>query len=149
MTKMLVTAEEMQLFATQCAQYVDSRLLVFLKGDLGAGKTTFARGWLQGMGYTGKVKSPTYSLVEPYQINEKKIYHIDLYRLNYVEELAFIGIRDYLTQICLIEWPERAETILPEPDICITISCEGLARQLTWQGVSEDGKQLTKKIRHL
>ncbi len=148
-TKIFATADDMQSFAAKCSQQADKPLLIFLQGDLGAGKTTFARGWLQGLGYKGKVKSPTYSLIEPYQIHGENIYHLDLYRLSHIEELEFIGIRDYLSQTCLIEWPERAQAVLPEPDIYITIAFEKIGRQLIWHGVSKKGKQLMKDIRIL
>lgn len=102
---------------------------VWLSGDLGAGKTTLTRYWLQAMGHTGAVKSPTYTLVEPYQIPTKTgikpVYHADLYRLNDPEELDYIGFFEYFDEhdsLVIIEWASRAESILPKPDYLIELT---------------------------
>lgn len=102
---------------------------VWLSGDLGAGKTTLTRYWLQAMGHTGAVKSPTYTLVEPYQIQTKTgikpVYHADLYRLNDPEELDYIGFFEYFDEhdsLVIIEWASRAESNLPKPDYLIELS---------------------------
>ena len=98
-------------------------MTIFLNGPLGAGKTTLCRGLLQSYGYTGIVKSPTYTLVETYQYLTIPVCHFDFYRLGDGEELEYIGIRDYFSgvNLCLVEWAERAESYLPKPDLTICL----------------------------
>lgn len=105
--------------------------VVFLRGELGAGKTTLSRGFLLGRGHKGSVKSPTYTLVEPYEsMLGGPVFHLDLYRLGNAQELTYLGLDDYLSAqgIVLIEWPERAEEYLPLPTLDITLTPEGSGR---------------------
>ena len=124
--------EAMLALGAQLAHHLAEGGVVFLHGDLGMGKTTLARGLLRGLGHQGAVKSPTFTLVEPYQIGRLNAYHFDLYRLSDPEELEFMGIRDYFeaSSLCLIEWPERGAGLLPKPDLDITIAATEDGRQL-------------------
>ena len=118
--------------------------LIFLNGDLGAGKTTLVRGLLRSLAYQGIVKSPTYTLVEPYEIKGRKIYHFDLYRLADPEELEYMGGRDYWNSdaLCIIEWPEKAQGYLPEADLVVNIEYLDEGRDASFQGQKSKIKKL-------
>ena len=125
-------------------------LTIYLHGDLGAGKTTFVRGLLHYLGYTGKVKSPTYTLVEPYVISGLNLYHFDLYRFIDSEEWEAAGFRDYFNEqsVCLVEWPEQAGDLLPRADIDIHLLLQDQGRQMQVTANSDAGKQCLKSFIH-
>lgn len=131
------------------ARVAERSLVVYLQGGLGMGKTTFSRGFIQELGHCGAVKSPTYTLVEPYELQAYQLYHFDLYRLSDPEELEFIGIRDYFGDfsICLVEWPERGAGALPSADLVITIEQVQPGRCVVYGVRSERGERVMTRLR--
>jgi len=140
--------EDLLSFAGALAKAIDGGAIIFLSGPLGAGKTTFTRGFLRGLGYTKKVKSPTYTLVEPYEIAARPIFHFDLYRLQHANELEHIGIQDYFLEdaICLIEWPEKGSPLLSTPDLDCYIDFAGQGREMRIVACSARGIVILKSI---
>lgn len=135
-------------FAGQVAKCCKPGMVIFLQGDLGTGKTTFVRGFLHALGYSGVVKSPTYTLVEPYLINHQHIYHFDLYRLVDPDELEYAGGRDYFDNdsICLVEWPEKAEGYLPKADLLCKIGYQDRGRILEITAGNSNGEAIIQQI---
>lgn len=123
--------------------------VIWLEGDLGAGKTTLARGFLRGLGHQGAVKSPTYTLVEPYP--EQGCHHFDLYRLADPEELEYIGIRDLLDgdSLLLVEWPERGEGVLPVADLLVRIEYLEQGRRVSLDARTDAFKRVLEQLRGL
>jgi tRNA threonylcarbamoyladenosine biosynthesis protein TsaE len=150
----LALADEQATLAegARLANTLSAGLTIYLHGDLGAGKTTLVRGLLHQLGHTGKVKSPTYTLVEPYdaQINNINIqvYHFDLYRFIDEEEWDAAGFRDYFNPntICLIEWPEKAGTLIPQADIDVFIRIPEQGREITYIANSSLGKKCLERL---
>ncbi|MBL4881112.1 MAG: tRNA (adenosine(37)-N6)-threonylcarbamoyltransferase complex ATPase subunit type 1 TsaE [Oleispira sp.] len=161
----LIGEEKMMAFAGQCAKVFSTAAidggLVFLEGDLGAGKTTFSRGLMRGFGHLGPVKSPTYTLVETYDVfsigetlkedTQKAaltVCHFDLYRVADPEELEFMGIRDYLegAHLCLMEWADKGAGFLPNADLVLSIADIKDGRQLTWQAGTDKGQAWCEQL---
>jgi len=140
----LFAADEDAMLAlgARIGQTTGGRGVIYLHGDLGAGKTTLSRGLIRGLGHAGKVKSPTFTLVEPYETPAARVFHFDLYRLVDPEELEFLGIRDYFEgdALCLVEWPERGAGILPKADLDITIAPREAGRSLRLTPRGERGE---------
>ncbi|MCK5831510.1 MAG: tRNA (adenosine(37)-N6)-threonylcarbamoyltransferase complex ATPase subunit type 1 TsaE [Methylococcales bacterium] len=136
----LENEQETQLLGSELWRILPKKCLVFLNGDLGAGKTTLTRGVLRAAGYKSAVKSPTYTIVEEYHLINSKLYHFDFYRLKDPEELEWIGIRDYLEEqsLCFVEWPELGKGFLPEPDVVLTLKQQGEGRILDIQELSKN-----------
>lgn len=135
--------------AGQLAQGCRNGGVLYLHGDLGAGKTTFSRYLLQSLGHQGNVKSPTYTLVESYELSGLPVFHFDLYRLHDPEELEFMGIRDYFAtqHLCLVEWPERGQPLLPVPDLDLQLKITSAeARQLQINAMTARGAAMLELI---
>lgn len=142
-------------FGTMLAKVIQPNLTIYLHGDLGAGKTTLVRGLLRGLGYVGKVKSPTYTLVEPYEVVDNQfrplnLYHFDLYRFSDEEEWESAGFRDYFNpaSVCVIEWPEKAESVLPTPDIEISLGIKIVGRTISLLSHSARGQRCIQDIKY-
>jgi tRNA threonylcarbamoyladenosine biosynthesis protein TsaE len=131
------------------APALDAAGVIFLSGGLGAGKTTLCRGLLRGLGYDGAVKSPTFTLVEPYELERGSVYHFDLYRLAHPDELDYLGAEDYFAAeaLCLIEWPERGAGFLPTPDLELTLTVTSEAsRQVQLRAQTLKGEQAMARL---
>ncbi|WP_191603106.1 tRNA (adenosine(37)-N6)-threonylcarbamoyltransferase complex ATPase subunit type 1 TsaE [Marinomonas algicola] len=139
--KIVYGEEAMERFGGSLFTSLSTLKSVHFDGDLGMGKTTLVRGVLKGGGYNGPVKSPTYTLVEPYDVGDFQVFHFDLYRLLDPEELEYMGIRDYFEEksLCLIEWPDKGKGILPEADLVIRLSLEGDGRRVSLEPLSVAG----------
>ena len=126
------TVEFGRALAQRAVREFDGNVVIYLAGDLGAGKTTLVRGVLRELGHAGAVKSPTYTLLEPYTLKTALVYHLDLYRIGHGEELAFVGLDELLEEpaIKLIEWPARAEGYLPPADISLELNVHGEGRTI-------------------
>ncbi|WP_252107477.1 MULTISPECIES: tRNA (adenosine(37)-N6)-threonylcarbamoyltransferase complex ATPase subunit type 1 TsaE [unclassified Halomonas] len=136
-------------FGEALGRALEGRGRVYLEGELGAGKTTLTRGILRAYGHQGAVKSPTYTLVEPYEFDDRRVYHLDLYRLGDPEELEFIGGRDILSDdaLCLIEWPSRGAGWLPDADVRIELSVAVQGRTATLTAKSPWGEQVLANLK--
>lgn len=130
------------------ARVIEPGLFVYLHGDLGSGKTTLARGLLRGLGYQGRVKSPTYTLVELYTVSRLNLYHFDFYRFREPKEWCDAGFNEYFNDasVCLVEWPEKAAGLLPVADLGIAFAFAGDGRDLEIRAGTESGEACLNRL---
>jgi tRNA threonylcarbamoyladenosine biosynthesis protein TsaE len=124
-------------------------MVVYLSGELGAGKTTLARGILRGLGYGGRVKSPSFTLVEPYKVSRLYLYHFDFYRFNSPRELEEAGFREYFNPdaVCLVEWPENAAGMIPPADLKLEVTTLGSGRKVEIGSTTEAGRLCLESLK--
>lgn len=147
-TLTVATEAEMETLGAHLARGLRAGRLIYVRGPLGAGKTTLIRGVLRGCGHRGAVKSPTFTLVEPYALDAFTLYHFDLYRLQEPEELEFMGWRDYLQAgVCLVEWPERGGNLLPAADLDVMIEPVHSGRNVVLSAHNEQGAAMLQGLR--
>jgi tRNA threonylcarbamoyladenosine biosynthesis protein TsaE len=146
--KLADAAATLRLGEALAAGIAPGRVL-FISGDLGAGKTTLVRGLLRGLGYAGRAKSPTYALVEPYTFSSIDLYHFDFYRFKDRSEWLNSGFREYFSpeSVCIVEWPEKAGDLLSPPDLHIRLEFDGEARRARLEARSEAGKAWLSSLR--
>jgi tRNA threonylcarbamoyladenosine biosynthesis protein TsaE len=149
LTRNLPGESDTLAFGAALAESLEPGLVIYLSGELGAGKTTLARGLLRGLGHPGKVKSPSYTLVEPYAFSRLYLYHFDFYRFTDPRELGEAGFRDYFNpdSVCLVEWPEKAAGVVPPADIKITLKAAGVGRELEVDADTEAGRRCIRQLK--
>ena len=147
-TTHLADEEETMKFGSSLGKVLQPGLCLYLSGDLGTGKTTLVRACLRALDVTDRIKSPTYTLVEPYTVSSLHLYHFDFYRFNSPEEFLDAGLDEYFTNtgVCLVEWPDKAAPYLPDADIVIDLVVAGAGRQLQVSGRSEAGKKCVTNL---
>lgn len=123
-------------------------VMLYLSGDLGAGKTSLARGIIRALGHRGAVRSPTYTLLEPYDETRVPVCHFDLYRLGDPSEVEFLGVEDCFAsgRLCLVEWPDRGESAIPTADLALHLCSEGAGRRLEWEARTPAGRELIRAL---
>ena len=142
----LASETQTQLLAKALAKASNGQGIIYLSGGLGAGKTNFSRGVIQSLGHKGVVKSPTFTLVEPYFIDNITIYHMDLYRFNDPEEFNYLGFDDFQSGLFLIEWPEKGQPWLPDADLLIILELKSGQHALSWQAKTKHGKLMADAL---
>jgi len=147
--QLIETEAQLMEWAEQFSKLISAPCQIHFEGNLGAGKTTLVRGIMRGLGYSGLVQSPTYTLIEPYEIKSAMVYHLDLYRLGNAEELEYLGIRDIDADkaICFIEWPEKGKGFLPAVDLVIKLEADQHTRLLGMSSVSSKGSHIITQLK--
>ena len=148
LTRFLPTETDTLALGAALAPCLKGGMVVYLSGELGAGKTTLARGILRGLGYPGRVKSPSFALVEPYILSKLYLYHFDFYRFNDPRELGDAGFRDYFgpEAVCLVEWPENAAGMIPPADLKLEVTTLGSGREAQIGFETEAGRLCLERI---
>ena len=148
MNRFLAAEADTLALGAELAGGLEAGMVIYLAGELGAGKTTLARGVLRALGYGGKVKSPTFTLVELYKVSSLYLYHFDFYRFDDPRELADAGFRDYFNpdSVCLVEWPEKAAG-LPPADVLISMRLEATGRRVEIFADTEAGRRCIERLR--
>jgi tRNA threonylcarbamoyladenosine biosynthesis protein TsaE len=149
LTRFLDAESATLAFGAALARALFPGLKIYLRGNLGAGKTTLVRGILRGLGYREKVKSPTYTLVELYKVSSLYLYHFDFYRFADPEEWEEAGFREYFgaESVCLVEWPEKAGEMLPPPDLEVTLAVEQEGRRIEVAAMTEKGRKCLTRMK--
>ena len=148
LTRFLPAESDTLAFGAALAPHLQGGMVVYLSGELGAGKTTLARGILRGLGHTGRVKSPSYALVEPYSFSRLYLYHFDFYRFVKPKEFEEAGFREQFNpdSVCIVEWPEKAAGFVPAADIKIRIKAPRSGRELEIDADTEVGRRCLKRL---
>lgn len=148
-TTHLADESETERMGAVLAAGLHAGLVIYLVGDLGAGKTTLVRGSLRALGYSGKVKSPTYTLVEPYAISRLDLYHFDFYRFNAPEEYLDAGLDEFFsgTGVCMVEWPDKAAPFVAKPDVEVRLDAADSGRRCQVSALTEAGQQCVTKMK--
>lgn len=144
----LSTAEDTEALGGRLARLVPAGCIIHLRGELGTGKTTLVRGFLRALGFQGPVRSPTYTLIEPYTVDNSQVLHCDLYRLTDPTELEYLGLRDFIDEqhILLVEWPEYGAAMTPAADLDMRLRHAGSHRSCELNAQSAQGEALLRKL---